>query len=96
MALFTFWEAFVGKIIRDIVDFIIIKFYYIVYRLGKWTMQYTTTSWCVGPCTPVSHEEAMVVEAAGVSGFMPTGAVNFKRLQLNVYCIPNRILALRK
>lgn len=24
----------------------------------------------------------MVVEAAGVSGFMPTAAVNFKRLQL--------------
>lgn len=45
-------------------------------------MQYTTTSWRVGPCTPVSLEETMVVEAAGVSGFMPTAAVNFKRLQL--------------
>ena len=45
-------------------------------------MQYTSTSWRVGPCTPVSLEETMVVEAAGVCGFMPTDAVKFKRLQL--------------
>lgn len=45
MALFTFHEAFVGKIMHDILDFIIIRFHFIVY-IGLES----------GPCnTPAHH-----------------------------------------